>query len=652
MNNKVSPNGTRAATSGAQQIDGIAPIPVILSDDDLLGAQLWRDRAPNECAYFAALVWSIKDETGASLDRLRAENFQHPTSRRVYEAAAAVRSRRAHIDEDTLADECRKRAENEDGRGAADWYHARGALAALTAPKGDADELAVALSHTLAPQSDADWGEPLPLKNSLFPVPALPDILIPAPLRAWVCDCAERIGVAPDYIAVAALVGLASLVGNTVSIRPKRRDDWRVVPNLWGALVGSPSVKKSPAITEALKPLSRLKSAELERHKLAFREFQADQMLNELGADALKAELKKRQKAGASREELRAFLTESEDEENEAPTLKTYSVQDATIEAITRVLENNPRGFLIERDELTGWLRSLEKQGHEQDRAFYLEAFNGTATNQQIERVGRGTVIVPHFTLSLLGTIQPSPFCQLIRAASAAGGGADGFVARFQMLVYPDALAEYKHVDRWPDAEAKNRAFTIFEALDALTPEAAGAQYDHDGSAAFVRFDSQAQDVFDDWIITLENRLPNLGALIEQHLAKYRSLMPSLALLFHLIAVADGSAQAGAVSAEAAMMAAEWCEFLEMHARRIYAMATDGATDGAELIASRFGQLPNPFTLRDVHQKRWAGLSEKADVESALARLEERGWIKSETEETGGRPKQLFWKHLAKRSEK
>lgn len=504
---------------------------------------------------------------------------------------------------------------------------------------------------TTPPRSD-EWGEALPLKNALLPVPALLPVLVPEPLRAWVFDCAERIGVAPDYLAVSSLVALASLVGNTVSIRPKQHDDWRVVPNLWGAVVGSPSVKKSPAIAESLKPLARLKALELERHRATMKDWEADALLNELDADALKSELKRRQKAGASRDELKAFIEQAGAGENAKPVLKTYSVQDATIEALTGVLARNPRGFLIERDELTGWLRALDKQGHEQDRAFFLEAFSGTKRNDQIERIGRGTLIVPHYVLSILGTIQPQPFAQLIRAASS-GAGADGFVARFQMLVYPDALPQYLHVDRWPDKDAKNRAFGIFEALDNLTPDGAGAQLDDDGEAHFLRFDGAAQEIFDEWIINLENRLPQQSPLIEQHLAKYRSLMPSLALLFHLVSVADGSVAAGSIGEGGAMLAAEWCEFLEAHARRIYSLAGDGATDGAELIAARFGSLPNPFTLREVHQKRWMGLASRDDVESALARLEDRGWIRPQHDggETG-RPTLRHWKHPIKAGEK
>ncbi len=500
------------------------------------------------------------------------------------------------------------------------------------------------------PEAD-EWGEALSLQNALLPVPALPPVLIPEPLRAWIFDCAERIDVAPDYLAVSALVALASLVGNTVSARPKKCDDWRVVPNLWGACVGSPSVKKSPAIAEALKPLYRLKALEVERWRAAMKEWEADALLNELDADALKSELKKRRK-NSTREELKAFIEEASAGEFAKPVLKTYSLQDATLEALTGVLTRNPRGVLIERDELTGWLRALDKQGHEQDRAFFLEAFSGTKRNDQIERIGRGTLIMPHNVVSIVGTIQPHPLTRLIRAA-ASGAQADGFIARFQMMVYPDAPPEYRHVDRWPDKDAKNRAFGIFEALDKLTPENAGAQLDDDDETHFLRFDGAAQEVFDDWITEHENRLRSMSGLIEQHLAKYRSLMPSLALLFHLISVADGSAAAGSIGDGAAMMAAEWCQFLEAHARRIYAMAGDGATDGAELIAARLGQLPNPFTLREVHQKRWMGLAERDDVESALARLEDRGWIRPQFDggETG-RPTLRYWKHPAKAGEK
>ena len=110
-----------------------------------------------------------------------------------------------------------------------------------------------------------------------------------------------------------------------------------MVINLWGAPVGDPSVKKSPAASEGTKPLERLKAAAIERHKQASKDFLADAMMNENDADVLKKKVKKMQSDGASREELRAFIAKAEIEQNAAPVLKTYSVQDSTIEALTRV---------------------------------------------------------------------------------------------------------------------------------------------------------------------------------------------------------------------------------------------------------------------------------------------------------------------------
>src|SRR5713101_1797304 len=61
-----------------------------------------------------------------------------------------------------------------------------------------------------------------------------------------------------DFVAVGALVAAAAIIGRKVAIRPKRQDDWAVVPNLWGLAVGPPGLMKSPALAEALHPLRRL----------------------------------------------------------------------------------------------------------------------------------------------------------------------------------------------------------------------------------------------------------------------------------------------------------------------------------------------------------------------------------------------------------
>jgi hypothetical protein len=130
-------------------------------------------------------------------------------------------------------------------------------------------------------------------------------------------------------------------------------------------------------------------------------------------------------------------------------------------------------------------------------------------------------------------------------------------------------------VDRWPDVEAKNRAYEVFRRLDALNPEDFGASGEDEEGIPAVRFTEDAQDIFDQWWDELEVglRSTELPPALESHLAKYRSLMPSLALIFQLIEFVDGSGDGGAVGLRAALQAVAWCEYLKTHASRLYASA-------------------------------------------------------------------------------
>ena len=109
-----------------------------------------------------------------------------------------------------------------------------------------------------APIESHEWSDPEPLPDDLPAVMPFDDELLPSTFRPWIVDIAERLQCPPDFPAVAAMIPLGVIVGRKVGIRPKRQDDWLVVPNLWGAVIGRPSVMKSPAIREPLKVLGWL----------------------------------------------------------------------------------------------------------------------------------------------------------------------------------------------------------------------------------------------------------------------------------------------------------------------------------------------------------------------------------------------------------
>jgi hypothetical protein len=95
---------------------------------------------------------------------------------------------------------------------------------------------------------------PRPIGSLAVTTPTMPSVLVPKALRPWVEDVAERMNVPLEMIAVPMILAASALVSRKLCIRPKRRDDWAVVPNLWGCVVGRPAMLKSPALTQALAP--------------------------------------------------------------------------------------------------------------------------------------------------------------------------------------------------------------------------------------------------------------------------------------------------------------------------------------------------------------------------------------------------------------
>ena len=93
---------------------------------------------------------------------------------------------------------------------------------------------------------------------------------------------------------------------------------------------------------------------------------------------------------GGDREAARAILAEALQDEDKPPCQRIV-VNDSTVEKLGELLNENPRGLLLIRDELSGFLAHIEREEFASERAFYLEASNG-AGRFTYDRIGRGTV--------------------------------------------------------------------------------------------------------------------------------------------------------------------------------------------------------------------------------------------------------------------
>lgn len=481
---------------------------------------------------------------------------------------------------------------------------------------------------------------PIPLPESKVPNPELDEELFPCVWKVWLADISERLQCPPDYAAVAALVSAAALIGNRIRIRPKLHDPWIIVPNLWGAIVGPPGAMKTPAVNEGLMFFREI--AENERAKfeggLVDREF--ERAFNESRRAELMKEMKKASDQRKAELQLK-FRNLNIDEPNE----KRIWTADATVEKLGEILNQNPDGILLLRDELSGWLRSLERHGHEQDRAFFLESWNGDGSFT-FDRIGRGKTHIKNLTISLLGTIQPSMIEPYYRSA-ISGLGDDGLIQRFQLLVYPKVVKDYRYIDRPPKGRENARA--SFEKLYSLSPKdfrMVGTASDSNNQIS-LQFDPEAQEFFQHWLTDLEIDLRSgtvENPALESHIAKYRSLMPSLSLIFHLLRHVSSGVFRGAIDIESTKLAASWCRFLQKHAEKLYTLVNLSEFDCAKEILSHInsGELASSFTARDIYGKHWKKLAKPDEVKRGLELLTEYRYLTSVQIETGGRTKTVF----------
>lgn len=493
-----------------------------------------------------------------------------------------------------------------------------------------------------APKGQSDsWPDP-------EPVPGLPDVtpfsyeFLPPVLRGYVADIAERMQCPPDYPAIACLVMCGTIIGRKLRLYPRQHGDWGVVPVLWGMAIGRPGFKKSPSLDAALTPITKLQERAFEDYGLALKDHQRDtrrsKLLAKANHDQARAALKKNKFA-----DVDDLLSESEDDCDNELQPKRYISMDSTVEALSENLESNPNGILVNRDELSGWFSSLEKEGQQSARSFYLTASDGDKP-WLTDRISRGKHrYIDAVAVSIIGGIQPGLLARHVRDTQQFGSGDDGLLQRFGLSVFPDLDATYKLVDRSPDAAAYKGVVALIEHLNA--PDLAvivGAELGDKGH--FLRFDNAARETFEDWEVVLQQRVRGTDEhpAIRSHLAKYPRMLCALALVLHLAEKPMGGAPVGLVALERAL---GLVAYLESHAQRIYSYATRPEVEAAQTLLNKIkaAKLDSPFSLRDVYRKCWAGLTEPDQVYRATKLLIELSCLREATVETQGRSVKLFF---------
>ncbi|MCX6596720.1 MAG: YfjI family protein [Acidobacteria bacterium] len=487
-------------------------------------------------------------------------------------------------------------------------------LAKLTARGYDGPPAEVVRAALHLPTATG-WPKRLPLGDELPAVEQLQLEMLPEAFRPLVADVAERMQVCPDFVAAPLLCGLAGATGRRALIQPKVLDtSWTEYGNVWGGIVGTPGAMKTPTIQAALAALKGVQARWIDEDLEAMANYRRDEEAFELRVNGWRQQATQAGKRGTP-------APARPDSGPVPPPARRLIVNDATAPAIHQVLIANPAGVLIFRDELSGWLSAMEQEGRADERGFFLEAWSGHGAFT-MERIGRGSLHAKALCVSVFGGIQPDRLRGYLAESMEGGPKNDGLMQRFQVFVWPDPPARWRNVDRLPNHSAIERITAIFETITAIDP-------DH---PLRFKFSQDGQKLFNTWHAELEHRLRagTQNPIVESHLAKYRGLMPKLAMLFYL--ADDPTGGDGLIGLAHARQAATWCEYLESHARRVYSSVISPELRAARTLAERIagGEIgaDGVLRVRDIYRRGWSGLANRRAAIAALEVLSDHHYVR------------------------
>jgi hypothetical protein len=350
--------------------------------------------------------------------------------------------------------------------------------------------------------------------------PELTSDMVPAIIWEFSSDEAKRIGTTPGAIAVSCLVAVSCAIRFGWRVQPQRLNwRWKERPIIWAAVTGNPSDKKTPAVMSAIDALSEIEVEWIKEDAPIFEKYESDERVY---------------KTKLSRYESERAKSDTADEDDSGrpaapsrPPRRRLIIRDTTIERVCEILEDNPAGCMIDRDELSGWYGSFDAYrtgGASKDRSFYLESFNGGRDTK--DRVGNGigkkTIVMENRAISVIGTIQNDKLKSVARKLDR-----DGFMARFVFASAANRLG----ADVEPNIVAYNGYKSMLKRITELEVDRSVEGYGD------VKFSDEAITIHNE-IIGFKNAVCGLSSIPEglaDHLGKWEGLFARFCLVFHMI---------------------------------------------------------------------------------------------------------------------
>lgn len=338
-----------------------------------------------------------------------------------------------------------------------------------------------------------------------FPLDIYPDNL-----KSYILEIHRTLNASIDYLGSSFLWVLSCCIGNSIKIEVKK--GWIEAGVIWLAIIGRAGIGKTHNIKAITKPLENLNYNEIKRYSDSKKKF-----------DEYKAMDKKDKE----------FYPEVIE-----PIRTQFIGADITMEKLFELHNENKICFSILRDELTGWIKDLNKYRKGSDLETYLSFWsNSTAL---IDRKTSGNSYIPNSYVPIIGGVQPSIFNMTYETDENKD---NGFLDRI-LICYPDLKVEL-----FNDKELSEDLMKWYEeyiiALYQVVRENL-THYDDNGNinSLLLRFNDKSKELFKQYFNELTNlqNSENESEFLKSVYPKMKSYLARFALLLNVLySYNDGS---------------------------------------------------------------------------------------------------------------
>jgi len=464
----------------------------------------------------------------------------------------------------------------------------------------------------------SDWEYLHPDEDESCPFPV---DLLPAPLHAFTRECAEAICCDPSYVALPLLSALAGAIGSTRVL--EMLPDWHVPCVIWTAIIGESGTAKTPAFRQVMKPLRKRQQAAIESANHDHRQYETDLATYEKDLTAWK-----RNKT----------TTEPPPDKPDPPIATRYIVNDITVEAMAPLLQDNPRGLLAARDELSGWFSSFDRYSAGKggsDAPQWLSMFNGEGITVDRKDDKKKTIHVPSAMVSVCGGIQPG----ILRRSLGEEHRENGLAARL-LLAYPPRKQK-RFSRKRINPVTLDAVGNVFDRLLSLTH-----QMDADGQPIphVIGLSPAADEAYEAFYNAHNAEAVGLSGDLAAAWSKLEEYAARLALVIHLVRWADRPdliEDANTLDVESMNAGISLVDWFKGEAERVYATVETTTLQAVHKAAKDKG---GRLTVRDLQRssRRWKTSAEAEDAINEAVAAGYGRWQDVPTTTNGGRPAREF----------